>query len=1016
MNKAPAVVNAAATHSGAGLASTSSMPSPSTSTTVNPAGFSLPPPVDFDAIRRKQRAQQQQQQQQSNTSGSAKETRSPLNTSRQTNAHRGSPTGYSSSSTNTTVTTGNTPMSSFPDSFQDALTHFIETNRQDMAKLGGVGGAGSQPQDGNSNHQQLTQQQQALNNAFFQHQSQQHFQQMQQASGQHQSQQQPFQPAMFHSQPHPAHQPSSDPSPQSPFPPPHHHHHHHHNQMPHHLLQPQSAHTPQAPHSHAQVSSRQPQSVYPSQPDQADEQSRLLSSASNSFNNFAINMDRQHAAALSFNYLDPALANCFSDARNAAQTLCDDLRSISASLRSMALELRNSTDSTPNGVVPGSGQGSGTIWPPHSSASAVASMINQNGSTASPSTNQQPNGIGPAIGRANGSSSHTPMNGTGTHGNSPMPSGGPPSMEPSLLMSLLNGDGSGNGMLDLFGTSPGPSDGGFNNAAAGPSTGTPPQKHSLVGGSGMLGTKRKEVEDGTPSEGQGGSSTPGSKPMPKALGKHKSRPPIEGVRRESVRYRNRKLLVDMREQLYKWLDTTEFCRIARSYPAGSNGWIDVAVNPDDPSSGTRRVFQPNFEIGSDLYIANKELLEELIELGVQKVRDRPEAYGMKEGVNARDVVVDVAKDLMDSARHGYRANLKKQQEDEADAKAKSTRYKQQERHRTKVRNREVGAKRLKNPIPDALLTMGLHSDDAASDQEDMHKMDKEEWRKLRMRKLQSKRGWEALAPRWRNRHLTKAYHIADTLSKSKQMPRWRRDGGVELELPSRLWGKTLPKVIFDAEWLAENESKVKEDPYNVTIVDKEVEGWNDEDHNLSEDTEDELERFEREMTRLNRANRKHRPPPPDRHSSYSSSQNGSGSGGGNGGTNGGGPPYNMSQHLVERGRSTTTSEFSASRTQSLEDPSRQRDRESDLDRDEEMGDTSFTTMGDSLLNHPHHQHAQHQQQFTTASPQMAMPGMAPSGPAPALDNARTTTPTAATFKSDEPHSLAPPRSGGLILS
>lgn len=342
----------------------------------------------------------------------------------------------------------------------------------------------------------------------------------------------------------------------------------------------------------------------------------------------------------------------------------------------------------------------------------------------------------------------------------------------------------------------------------------------------------------------------------KGSGKHKSRPPIEGVRRESVRYRNRKLLVDMREQLYKWLDTTEFCRIARSYPQGSNGWATVSVDAERPELGTKRIFQPNFEIGSDLYICNKELLEELIELGVQKVKDRPEAYGMKEGVEAKDVVVDVAKDLMDSARHGYRANLKKQQEDEADAKAKSTRYKQQERHRTKVRNREVGAKRLKYPIPDSLLTMGLHSDDAASDQENMHKMNKEEWRKLRMRKLQSKRGWEALAPRWRNPHLTKAYHIADTLSKSKQMPRWRRDGGIELDPPMRLWGKTLPKVVFDPAWLAENEARIKEDPFNIKIEDKEVQGWRDEDHGLSDDTEDELERYEREIIRINRANRK----------------------------------------------------------------------------------------------------------------------------------------------------------------
>lgn len=728
-------------------------------------------------------------------------------------------------------------------------------------------------------------------------------------------------------------------------------------------------------------------------PLQAEEQARLLSSASNSFNNFATNMDRQHAAALNFSYIDPALASCFSEARNAAQTLCDDLRNLSASLRSMAADNRSmskadASSSSSSGLASG-GSGS-SMWSGQAPPAQISSLLGQGGTTAAPSPGSAAGmGGGPGSShlsnagvpsglRNTGSSSHTPLN----NGQSPAAPGtnGSSSVEPSLLMSLLNGDGSGQGMLDLFAASPGGGDVAFDGGSH-PATAS-------------AGQKRKEMEDTGAASGSGGSvgaSSTSAKPMPKALGKHKSRPPIEGVRRESVRYRNRKLLVDMREQLYKWLDTTEFCRIGRSYPSGQNGWAEVPVNVEDASAGTRRVFKPNFEIGSDLYIANKELLEELIELGVQKVRDRPEAYGMKEGVNARDVVVDVAKDLMDSARHGYRANLKKQQEDEADAKAKSTRYKQQERHRTKVRNREVGAKRLKKPIPDSLLTMGLHSDDAASDQEDMYKMDKEEWRRLRMRKLQSKRGWEALAPRWRNKHLTKAYHIADTLSKSKQMPRWRRDGGVDLELPGRLWGKTLPKVIFDPEWLAENEGRLREDPYHVTVVDKEVEGWRDEDHNLSEDTEDELERFEREMTRLNRANRKHRPGPVERMPSYPSS----GSGG----------PYSMSQHLVERGRSATSgtttsaaSDFSASRTHSLEDRSRDgggRAREDEREREREA---AAGEEGDD-------EGASGEQHFTTTSSSSAVDGPKPTTLLSSPHNKPTTY-----------HAHEHARSSGLILS
>lgn len=104
--------------------------------------------------------------------------------------------------------------------------------------------------------------------------------------------------------------------------------------------------------------------------------------------------------------------------------------------------------------------------------------------------------------------------------------------------------------------------------------------------------------------------------------------------------------------------------------------------------------------------------------------------------------------------------------------------------------------------------------------------------------------------------LTKAYHIADTLSKSKQMPRWRRDGGVDLELPVRLWGKTLPKCIFDPSWLRENEAKITAEPYNVTVNEAGVADWDDDDHRLTDDTEDELERYEREQTRLSRAARK----------------------------------------------------------------------------------------------------------------------------------------------------------------
>lgn len=545
--------------------------------------------------------------------------------------------------------------------------------------------------------------------------------------------------------------------------------------------------------------------------------------ASSSFNSFAMDMDRSHQAATGLPYVSDGFVACLSSVRAAALSLCSDLAGISAALKAGG-------SATPGG---GSKQTGASSW--LGSSNDINDFLHQLQPQSQPSS------------RSGEPSSSGQQQAGGQNGRSGRGNGG---LDSNALLNLFDGN---QGVQP--GLPPGPAEQ-MLDFLTGSSSSTPnPINVGRTDDGGPLRKRKASVEaDGDQSPSN--SSTALALARAKAAGKHKSRPPIEGVRRESVRYRNRKLLVDMREYLYKWLDTTEFCRIAQSYPQGSNGWFTVPVDEANSSAGTKRIFRPNFELGSDLYICNKELLDELIELGVSKVKEKSESYGMKEGVEAKDVVVDVAKDLMDSARHGYRANLKKQQEDEADAKAKSTRYKQQERHRTKVRNREVGAKRLRHPIPDGLLTMGLHSDDAASDQEDMHKMDKDEWRHLRLRKLQSKRGWEALSPRWRNRHLTKAYHLADTLSKSKQMPRWRRDGGIDLDPPMRLWGKTLPRCVFDPAWIAENESRIAEDPFHIRVEDRDVAGWKDEEHALSEDTEDELERYEREVTRLNRANRK----------------------------------------------------------------------------------------------------------------------------------------------------------------
>jgi hypothetical protein len=739
--------------------------------------FQLPPAFNFEAARRQQRA--------------ALNSRSGSNR----NSQAGSPD----------IPHHHVPSSN--DALSDALKQFVESNNQLMANQAGVGSHSSNSHDGM--------------NAMSHAQQHQHHHQPQQ-----QQQQQPFVPdnGAMQYQHHQLNGPGIQAGPQTAM---RHNHHPTQIQQQHRHQQQQYQHTPgpsstPAGPSHLSSSS----SSTPNGTHDPEYHARLISSASDSFNHFAMDLSRSRTAALNLGYVDPALTKVFSDIQNAAQTLCTELGSISASLKTLNAPSRPALHHTNSNPL--------TAGLPPDLAALYAQLQRDQQAGGSSSSVNSPHPLTPG--------------GVNQMHQSPAPASAAAAapVDSGLFMSILNGQdfppGPGEQMMDFLAPTA---------SSSGPpraSSSTEPLQAASAA------KKRKEQTDDDADIEDGEPASP--KKHPKHLIKHKSRPPIQGVRRDSVRYRNRKLLVDMREQLYKWLDTTEFCRIAKSYPSGQNGWIELSVDVDNPSAGTRRVFKPNFEIGSDLYIANKDLLEELIELGVRKVTDKPEAYGMKEGVAAKDVVVDVAKDLMDSARHGYRANLKKAHEDEVDAKAKSTRYKQQERHRTKVRNREVGAKRLKHPIPDSLLTMGLHSDDAASDQEEMHGMVKEDWQKLRMKKLLSNRGWEALSGTWRSRHLTKAYHIADVLSKSKQMPRFRREGGIDMEVPTRLWGKTLPSCVFDPAWLEANRAKIKGDPYNITVHNRVVEGWKEEEHRLSDDTESELERYERDQIRLNRANRK----------------------------------------------------------------------------------------------------------------------------------------------------------------
>ena len=322
-----------------------------------------------------------------------------------------------------------------------------------------------------------------------------------------------------------------------------------------------------------------------------------------------------------------------------------------------------------------------------------------------------------------------------------------------------------------------------------------------------------------------------------------------GLRQEGdKRYRNRKLLRDLREHLYRWLGTNEFRKLKNTYKVAE--WVPnpnlteeekaaAAVGSSSAPPITTHIFHVDFT-SRDFYRTNQALIDAIVNEGSKKVEARPEAYGIIPGTIDRDHLEDVAKDLMDSARSGFRMSLRTGVQAEREDKEKHEKYRGVERAKTKCRNREIGAARLRHEIPRQLLIPGAYSDDAASD-EDLHGLTKSEWKRQRLRKLRIAKGWEAVAPKWRNRHLTKAYHKADIVSKSKQMARWRRDSPVDLPFPVKLYGKTLPAALFDADWLAQHRAELEDEPYFVKIDDTPVQGWNETDHPLGEDTSDEME-------------------------------------------------------------------------------------------------------------------------------------------------------------------------------
>lgn len=348
----------------------------------------------------------------------------------------------------------------------------------------------------------------------------------------------------------------------------------------------------------------------------------------------------------------------------------------------------------------------------------------------------------------------------------------------------------------------------------------------------------------------------------------------------------------MREYLYRFLGTSEFRLLTDTYnvvewvthpdakgyamstlPGGDGILAQIGVFPDT------RLFHPDFQ-SKDFYRTNGALINELVRVGLGLAHAQPLEYGVANaGVLQPSHVEDVAKDLMDSARSGFRQAVRTlpTQDAQETPEQRAFRARLAERARVKQRNREKGAQRLRRPIPRQLLISGAYSDDVASDDEDLHGISLEEWRSQRAFKLadsptnsvapspsdsksqrcksQSSRGFEALVPAWRNPALTRAYIAADkrasklgrhgrdgSLGGSDAAPlsgdasfdatqavprRWRRDQPVVEEIPHALRGRRLPASVFKKEWLAQHRNELYAAPYYISVDDDPVPGWSD---------------------------------------------------------------------------------------------------------------------------------------------------------------------------------------------
>lgn len=138
------------------------------------------------------------------------------------------------------------------------------------------------------------------------------------------------------------------------------------------------------------------------------------------------------------------------------------------------------------------------------------------------------------------------------------------------------------------------------------------------------------------------------------------------------RFRNRKLLLDLRVHLYHYLGVREFRQLRENKPLG---WVEKMVpkGGKDPALERREVFNLDFS-SRNFYSSNAELMDKMVEHGLELVRRHPETYGVCKGVLTRDHVEHVCKDLLDSARSGFRLarRIRAQQ-----ASAKGTRRRRQ---------------------------------------------------------------------------------------------------------------------------------------------------------------------------------------------------------------------------------------------------------------------------------------------------------------------------------------------------